>query len=71
MHAATGVRATVLRHGLYADWEVEGWVGSYRAITGGEMAAGTDVVPRLTGLPARTVAQHLRAHPEDWAHLRG
>ena len=36
----------------------------------GEAAAVTDVVPRLTGHPARTVAGHLRAHPEDWAHLR-
>jgi NAD(P)H dehydrogenase (quinone) len=54
----------------HPDWEVEGWVSSYRAIAAGEMAAVTDVVPTLTGHPARTVAQHLRAHPEDWGHLR-
>jgi NAD(P)H dehydrogenase (quinone) len=24
----------------------------------------------VAGHPARTVAAHLRAHPEDWAHLR-
>ncbi len=30
-----------------------------------------DVVPALTGHPGRSVAAHLRAHPEDWAHLRG
>jgi len=54
----------------HADWEVEGWVTSYRAIAAGEMARVTDVVPTLTGHPARTVAEHLRAHPEDWAHLR-
>ena len=43
---------------------------SYLAIAAGELAAVTDVVPALTGHPARTVAEHLRAHPEDWAHLR-
>ncbi len=54
----------------HPDWEVEGWVTSYRAIAAGEMSRVTDVVPTLTGHPARTVAEHLRAHPEDWAHLR-
>nr|WP_232806834.1 NAD(P)H-binding protein [Geodermatophilus chilensis] len=54
----------------HPDWEVEGWVTSYRAIAAGEMARVTDVVPTLTGHPARTVAEHLRSHPEDWAHLR-
>jgi NAD(P)H dehydrogenase (quinone) len=54
----------------HPDWEVEGWVTSYLAIAAGELSSVTDVVPRLTGHPARTVAEHLRAHPEDWAHLR-
>jgi NAD(P)H dehydrogenase (quinone) len=54
----------------HPDWEIEGWVTSYLAIAAGELAAVTDVVERLTGHPARTVAEHLRAHPEDWAHLR-
>jgi uncharacterized protein YbjT (DUF2867 family) len=54
----------------HPDWEVEGWVTSYRAIAAGELSRVTDVVPMLTGHPARTVAEHLRAHPEDWAHLR-
>jgi NAD(P)H dehydrogenase (quinone) len=53
------------------DWEIEGWVTSYLAIAEGELARVSDVVPRLTGHPARTVAEHLRAHPEDWAKLRG
>jgi NAD(P)H dehydrogenase (quinone) len=53
----------------HPDWEVEGWVTSYLAIAAGEMAPVTDVVPSLTGHPARTVAEHLRAHPADWAHL--
>ena len=54
----------------HPDWEIEGWVTSYLAIAAGELATVTDVVPRLTGHRARTVAEHLRAHPEDWAHLR-
>jgi uncharacterized protein YbjT (DUF2867 family) len=54
----------------HPDWEIEGWVTSYLAIAAGELATVTDVVPELTGHPARTVAEHLRAHPEDWAHLR-
>jgi uncharacterized protein YbjT (DUF2867 family) len=55
----------------HPDWEIEGWVTSYLAIAAGELSAVTDVVPALTGHPARSVAAHLRAHPEDWAHLRG
>ena len=54
----------------HPDWEIEGWVTSYLAIAAGELSTVTDVVPRLTGHPARTIAEHLRAHPEDWAHLR-
>jgi len=54
----------------HPDWEIEGWVTSYVAIAQGELASVTDVVPTLTGHPALTVAEHLRRHPEDWAHLR-
>lgn len=54
----------------HADWEIEGWVTSYLAIAAGELASVTDVVPTLTGHPALSVAEHLRRHPEDWAHLR-
>ncbi|TFV89430.1 SDR family oxidoreductase [Blastococcus sp. CT_GayMR16] len=54
----------------HPDWEIEGWVTSYLAIAAGELAAVTDVVPSVTGHPARTVAEHLHAHPEDWANLR-
>jgi uncharacterized protein YbjT (DUF2867 family) len=53
----------------HPDWEIEGWVTSYLAIAAGELATVTDVVERLTGRPARSVTEHLRAHPEDWAHL--
>jgi len=55
----------------HPDWEIEGWVTSYLAIAAGELATVSDVVPTLTGHPASTVAEHLRRHPEDWAHLRG
>lgn len=54
----------------HPDWEIEGWVTSYLAIAAGELSTVTGVVPALTGHPARTIAEHLRAHPEDWAHLR-
>src|SRR3954452_1126635 len=53
----------------HPDWEVEGWVTSYLAVAAGELASVSDVVPRLTGPPALTVEEHLRRHPEDWAHL--
>jgi uncharacterized protein YbjT (DUF2867 family) len=54
----------------HPDWEIEGWVTSYLAIAAGELATVTDVVPSLAGHPALTVAEHLRRHPEDWAHVR-
>jgi hypothetical protein len=46
-------------------------VTSYLAIAAGELARVSDVVPQVTGHPARSVAEHLRAHPEDWAPLVG
>ncbi|WP_346623013.1 NmrA family NAD(P)-binding protein [Blastococcus montanus] len=52
------------------DWEIAGWVSSYLAIAAGELATVSDVVPALTGHPARTLAEHLRAHPGDWSALR-
>jgi NAD(P)H dehydrogenase (quinone) len=55
----------------HPDWEIEGWVTSYLAIAAGELSTVTDVVPSLTGHRALSVAEHLRAHPEDWANLRG
>jgi NAD(P)H dehydrogenase (quinone) len=53
----------------HPDWEIEGWVTSYLAMAAGELEVVTDVVERLTGHPPRTVAEQLRMHPEDWAHL--
>ena len=66
----TGEAWATRRPSGHPDWEIEGWVSSYRAIAAGQLGRVTDVVRRLTGHPARTVAEHLRAHPEDWAHLR-
>ena len=54
----------------HPDWEIEGWVTSYLAIAAGELDRVTDAVAALAGHPARTVTEHLRAHPEDWAPLR-
>jgi NAD(P)H dehydrogenase (quinone) len=53
----------------HPDWEVEGWVTSYTAIAAGELARVSDVVPALTGHPARPLAEVLRAHPELWRSL--
>jgi uncharacterized protein YbjT (DUF2867 family) len=55
----------------HPDWEVEGWVTSYTAIAAGELAGVSDVVPALTGHPARSLATVLREHPELWRALRG
>lgn len=41
------------------DWQREAWVSTYRAIAGGDLAAISDCVPRLTGHRARTLADVL------------
>lgn len=51
------------------DWEVEGWVSSYLAIAGGEMATVSEVVEQLTGRPPQTLEDFLGAHPESYARL--
>jgi hypothetical protein len=45
-------------------------VSSFLAIAAGDLDGVSDVVPRLTGHPARGLAEDLLAHPESWAHLR-
>ncbi|GAA4689221.1 NmrA family NAD(P)-binding protein [Streptomyces youssoufiensis] len=52
-----------------AAWELAGWVSSYEAIASNEMSAVSDVVPRLTGSPARSLADYLREHPNSLRHL--
>jgi NAD(P)H dehydrogenase (quinone) len=39
---------------------IDGWVSWYLAIAAGDVATVTDVVPRLTGHPARTIADVVR-----------
>jgi len=41
-------------------WQVDAWVSTYTAIAAGELAAVSDAVPRLSGHPARSLAQLLR-----------
>lgn len=51
------------------DWEVEGWVSSYKAIANGELEVVSDTVRRLTGHPPTTFARFLSQHPESYQHL--
>ncbi len=43
------------------DWQVDAWVSTYTAIAAGELATVSTAVPELTGHPARTLAEVLRA----------
>ncbi|APU16320.1 MULTISPECIES: SDR family oxidoreductase [Actinoalloteichus] len=47
------------------DWELEGWVTSYAAISTGEMAVRGDVVAQLTGRNPLSLAEFLRTHPDS------
>jgi len=44
-------------------WEVDGWVSTYTSIARGEMDVVSDDVERLTGHPARSIVDVLRARP--------
>ena len=44
------------------DWEVEGWVSSYAAVAAGDLDVVSDDVPRLTGHPARSLADVLASN---------
>jgi NAD(P)H dehydrogenase (quinone) len=46
------------------DWEIEGWVSSYTSIATGELDIVTDTVERLTGRPAVSLEDWLRAREE-------
>ncbi|MGP9020438.1 NAD(P)H-binding protein [Streptomyces sp. BR1] len=68
--AETREEAFASRAGYGAEhWEVTGWVSSYEAIATGEMAAVSDIVPRLTGHKAQSFAEYLDTHPRSYAHL--
>jgi NAD(P)H dehydrogenase (quinone) len=61
-HPETVEEAYVSRAGYGApDWQVDAWVSTYTAIAAGEMATVSSAVADLTGHPARTLAQLLRA----------
>jgi uncharacterized protein YbjT (DUF2867 family) len=51
------------------DWEVEGWVTSYQAIAGGELATVSNAVEILTGRRPESIEDFLTAHPESYQHL--
>ncbi len=51
------------------DWEIEGWISSYVAISKGEMDVVTETVPRLTGHRAMTLPEFLDRYPESYSHL--
>jgi uncharacterized protein YbjT (DUF2867 family) len=42
-------------------WQLDAWVSTYTAIAAGELDGVSDAVPRLTGRPARTLANVVRA----------
>jgi NAD(P)H dehydrogenase (quinone) len=44
-----------------ADWQLDAWVSTYTAIAAGSVARVTGDVEKLTGRPARTLEQALRA----------
>jgi len=53
------------------DWQVTAWVTTYTAIATGELAAVSPDVQRLTGRPARSLADLLAGNPGLLQHLRG
>ena len=69
-HAETLEEAYTSRASYGApEWEVEGWVTSYAAISTGEMNVVSDTVSELTGHAPMTFADFLRRHPESFQHL--
>jgi NAD(P)H dehydrogenase (quinone) len=52
------------------DFEVDGWVTSYVAISTGELNSVSDTVPRIAGHPAQDLPAWLQANPDAWAHLK-
>lgn len=44
-------------------WQLDAWVSTYTAIAAGELDAVSDAVPRLTGHPATSVTDVVRAMP--------
>ncbi len=53
-----------------ADWQIEGWIGSYLAIATGEVGVTSHTIEALTGVRPTTLGEFLLGTPESWAHLR-
>ena len=51
------------------EWEVEGWVTSYKAIAAGELDVISGAVSELTGHPPMSLADFLGQYPESYRHL--
>jgi len=45
------------------DWQVEAWVSTYTSIANGELQAVSPDIERVTGRPATSLAEFLRAEP--------
>jgi NAD(P)H dehydrogenase (quinone) len=61
-HAETVDEAYASRSSYGAPpWQLDAWVSTYTAIAAGELATVTDAVERLTGRPATSLAELLRA----------
>ncbi|MBT0769555.1 SDR family oxidoreductase [Kineosporia sp. J2-2] len=61
-HRETMAEARASRAGYGApDWEVEAWISTYTAIAAGELAQVSSAVADLTGHPATSLEQLLRA----------
>jgi uncharacterized protein YbjT (DUF2867 family) len=61
-------RRLLTGHGL-DSFEVEVFVTHFLQIAAGELSTVSDAVTRLSGHPARSLAEYLRQHPESCRHL--
>lgn len=52
-----------------ADWQIEGWIGSYLAVATGEVGVTSHTVEALTGVRPMTLDEFLHSTPDAWAHL--
>jgi uncharacterized protein YbjT (DUF2867 family) len=69
-HDESDAEAFASRASLGADWEIEGWVSSYRAIRDGSLSPINADFRRLTGRQPGSLADYLRAHPDVLDHVK-
>jgi NAD(P)H dehydrogenase (quinone) len=62
-------RRRLTGHGL-DDYEVEVFVTHFLQIAMGDLANVSNIVPKLIGRPAISLADFLRQHPESYSHLQ-